>query len=827
MLKADVFVVAAGQWSMSSRVVRPGRLHATPQGSEPGLSLPNDLIENLSLRFADVLCRRSWVVVVLLVAVTGTSAWLMRALRFDFTPQAIYRGDDELVNYSEQFKQTFGYDEALILVVLQATGTDDVLSTAALNWQADAAQAFQTVPGIIRVDSLATLEIPRRAMLSAQLEPVIDERPVTDESAERARELLFDTELIYNGLLSGDHQITAVVLYLGPDRRDLEAMKAAVSATREQLARIPAPTGYRTYVSGLPALRVELVEGWVRDLLIQVPVAGCIHLVMLGLVFRRVSGSVLPIIAVMVGLVWTLAAFAVIGEPLNFVSNALPALLVIIGVSGCTQVVTCYASESLQTADSRLAARNAIARMAPACLLAATTTIVGFMSLMTARSLLLNQFGWQSGIGIGLQYLSTIVLLGALFQYFRPPAPVVVDSTQPGIVTQITALIGGAAARRPWLPLVGAMGLATVSLWFGSRVSINTYSILEVLPEQHSSVRTMRLVEQNLTGIIPLEVSLQAAQPGAFSEPETFHKVVAVEDFAAQLPGVMTVQSYADLYRDVLRRWPGRRPTETDDQLVPPDEAGRNRLERTAKFADRYREALQFDSYMTPDESRARIQLRLSEIGSRATMEVIRALEGQLHETFPPGGLIEARITGEANVNARALTVLINDLYYSLLTASVVIFGMIAVEFRSLKIGLIAALPNLTPLTVTLGYMGLRGYDMNVTNVIVFTICLGLADDNTIYFLYRFRQELARGVTTSEAIQRAFLGTGRAIVLTSGLLLAGLSVLLLSDFVPTRRFAELSTVTLLANLFGVLLLLPACLTLLWKSPESPPNGASK
>lgn len=787
----------------------------------------SDPIPTTSLRFADLLCRRSGVIIVLLVAATGCCLLLVRSLRFDFTPQAIYRGNDELVAYSEQFKQTFGYDEAVILVVLQSVGERDVLSAAALTWQAEIAADFSSVPEVIRIDSLSTLEIPRHTLLSSRLEPVVDKVPVTDESAERARELLHDTELVHNGLLSHDDKVAAIVLYLAPDRRDLDSMTVAVEATRELLGRRPAPAGYRAFVSGLPALRVELVGGWVRDMLIQIPVAACVHLVMLSLVFRRVSGSALPILAVALGLTWTLAAFALLGEPLNFVSNALPALLFIIGISGCTQVVTCYASESLVTSDGRLAARNAIARMAPACLLAALTTVVGFLSLVTARSLLLNQFGWQAAIGITVQYLSTIVTLGALFQYFRPPAPAVVDSTHPGVITRIVAVIGSAAARRPWFSIVGAVLLAAVSIWLGSRVSINTYSILEVLPEQHPSVQTMRLVERNLAGIMPLEISLRTSQPGCFTDPETFHKILAVEEFARQLPGVITVQSYADLYRDVLARWPGRRRSETDLQLVPPGDAGRTRLVRTAKFVDRYGTALHYDSYLTADESRARIQLRLSEIGSKQTLVTIEALESKLRETFPPAGPIEARVTGEANVNARALTVLISDLYYSLLTASVVIFGLIAVEFRSLKIGLIAALPNLTPLTVTLGYMGLRGYDMNVTNVIVFTICLGLADDNTIYFLYRFRQEQAAGAAKPEAIRRAFLGTGRAIVLTTGLLLAGLSVLFLSNFVPTRRFAELSMITLLANLFGVLLLLPACLVLLLKSPpEAQANAVS-
>lgn len=782
--------------------------------------------ETASIRFSNLLCRRPWVVVVLLVVVTGISLMLMRSLRFDFTPQAIYSGNDELVTYSEQFKQVFGYEDALILVILQSTGPDDVLSAQSLNWQSAIADDIGKVPGVIQVVSLATLQIPRRSMLSTRLEYVVDELPVTDESAARARDLLDDTAFLRKGLLSADDRVTAIVLYLASDHRDLESMKVAVNATRERLARRPAPAGYKTLISGLPVLRVELVEGWVKDLMVQIPLAACVDLLTLWLVFRRISGSVLPILAVILGLTWTLAAFAVFGVPLNFVSNALPALLVVIGVSGSTQVVACYASEAMNTPDRRLAARNAIARMVPACTLASLTTVAGFLSLMTTRSLMLSQFGWQAAIGVTLLYLSIIVVLGALFQYFSPPPPVVVDPSHPGIITRIVAFIGSAAARRPWFAVIGAVALTTVSLSFGSRVSINTYAFLEILPEHHPSIKTMRLVETNLTGIMPLEVSLQARQPGCFTDPETFHKIRDVQEFARQLPGVITVQSYTDIFHEILTHWPGHRRTGTELQLVPVGELGQTRLERTIEFADQYSTALHFDSLMTPDHMRARIQMRLGEIGSRESLVTIEALERKLQETFPPGGPIEARVTGEGNVNARALSVLVRDLYYSLLTASLVIFGLIAIEFRSLKIGLIAALPNLTPLTVTLGYMGLRGFDMNVTNVVVFTICLGLADDNTIYFLYRFRQELAAGASTSEAIQRAFLGTGRAIVITSGLLLTGLSVLFLSDFVPTRRFAELSIVTLLANLFGVLLLLPACLMLLVKpARQSQPSNA--
>lgn len=108
---------------------------------------------------------------------------------------------------------------------------------------------------------------------------------------------------------------------------------------------------------------------------------------------------------------------------------------------------------------------------------------------------------------------------------------------------------------------------------------------------------------------------------------------------------------------------------------------------------------------------------------------------------------------------------------------------------------------------------------MNTGNVIVFAISLGIAVDDTVHFIARFREEIVRDQNVRAAIHRTCLGAGRAIVITSFLLVAGLSVLYTSDFVPTRRFAELTSVAMIAALLGDLLLLPACLAVFWKVRE--------
>lgn len=167
-----------------------------------------------------------------------------------------------------------------------------------------------------------------------------------------------------------------------------------------------------------------------------------------------------------------------------------------------------------------------------------------------------------------------------------------------------------------------------------------------------------------------------------------------------------------------------------------------------------------------------------------------------------------------------AIDRLIRDLFFSLLAAAAVIFVVIGVLFRSPRIGLISTLPNITPLAIVLGYMGWRGYEMNATNSLVFSISLGIAVDDTIHFLARFKEETKLSNNRSLAIQRTLEGAGKAIVLTTFLIVSGLSVMMFSSFVPTRRMAELVSISLVAALVGDLLLLPACLALFWKQRSS-------
>jgi predicted RND superfamily exporter protein len=351
--------------------------------------------------------------------------------------------------------------------------------------------------------------------------------------------------------------------------------------------------------------------------------------------------------------------------------------------------------------------------------------------------------------------------------------------------------------------------------------------LIETYDEDNPVVQTMHLVENKLGGFMPLELSLTAENEGDFQDPDTFFRVAKATAYLRSLPEVTLVRSYVDLYREMDRALPGRPrfhdnaptedPTEGSETVVRIQDAD-TRLEgnKNAK-SNRYRD------YLAEDGLHARISVHVRDVGIRRAREVYDEIKKKLAKIFPPEAGIQVRLTGDSYYSSMAMRDLIGDLFYSLVGAAAVIFVVIAILFRSLRMAIASVLPNTTPLIVTLGYMGLMaglgfsGYTMSTGNVIVFAISLGIAVDDTIHFLARFRDEVQEGGSVDDIVRRTCLGTGRAIMLTSLLIVTGLSVVHLSQFVPTRRFAELTTVTMCAALLGDLLLLPACLKVFCKS----------
>lgn len=764
-------------------------------------------------RFAELLARRrSWVGLALAVVTAAAALWAVR-LDFDFSPRIMFAGHGDMYEFSEELKRRFGYEDALVLVALEATGPADALAPAALDWQHRLSERFGRVPHVERVLSLANLELPRARFLGRSrvvLVPLVERWPADAETAARVREILAQSPLVNQTLVSVDRRATVLACWIDPRERSIARLRRVMSDLRNAIEAEPLPPDYRLHVQGLPAVRTEVVEHLMRDQRRLVPLVAVLFFGLLAWLYRSPVTALGPLAAAGVGLVWTLAWLVAAGQTLNIVSNVLPVLLFIIGVSNCVHVVGRYGEEAQAAPDGdrRRAARETIRHMTLPCLLTFLTTAIGFGSLYWADSPGLQAFGWQAALGMGLLYVSTILVLGVILPALTPPGPL--DRVCPPFGWLTAAL--ARATLRPRAFVVASFAVTAVvmalAVYEGRQVPLNS-RLFETYEDGHPTLVSLAFVEEQLGGFIPLEVSLSTAEPRRWTDPEVFVNLAEFQRFASQQPEVLLARSYLDVLEAIHAR--ARPGTPTLASAGEPAELAASRARRAARLAEPMADAVGYRAFLTADGRHARLLLRVRDAGTRRTLELCQRLESELNRRFPPEAGIAWRLSGDAYLNARAMDGFVRDMLSSLVGAAVIIFGVIGLLFRSARLGLIAVIPNVSPLVLTFGYLGWRGYDLNVANVIVFAISLGVAVDDTIHFLSRFVEERAAGHEVGPAIRLVLTSAGETMILTTVLIVTGLSVFFVSDFLPTRRFAELTAVTMAAALAGDLGLLPACL----------------
>jgi predicted RND superfamily exporter protein len=216
-------------------------------------------------------------------------------------------------------------------------------------------------------------------------------------------------------------------------------------------------------------------------------------------------------------------------------------------------------------------------------------------------------------------------------------------------------------------------------------------------------------------------------------------------------------------------------------------------------------------AYYTPESRWAKVEFRVQDLGIATYGPVFERIEAELRRIMQQHPRFTLTLSGSAVWRWENLYQIVVDLAASLGSAALIIFGTLALAYRSLRLGLIAVIPNVFPLALTGTCLALFGGALELVSVCAFTVCLGIAVDDTIHFLTRYQKEQARIADDKLAIRRAFSAVGAGLVMTTVVLLAGFSTVIFSGLRDHRIFASMGSLTIGAALFGDLLFLPALL----------------
>lgn len=773
-------------------------------------------------RLATLVLNHRLATIIVFALITLASLALAPRINFNFTPQQLFEGRGDDASYRETFAERFGREDNLIIVLIEAP---DVLAPPVISFIRDLTYELRRVEDIVDAQSLATVAIPRPDSLSSEpflgdLSNLLASAPSPFQgppvSADQARELsdfALNEPLIAGRLISLDASSAIVAARIDTRFQDVNDLRTLNERVAEQLALYELPPDTTATLAGVPPLRVEIVDSLRHEQLIFVPLTALIYLLVLIFLFRSPGGVILPLGTVLIALLTTLAMLVLTDYPINIINNVLPTLIFVIGISDSIHMLTRQAEEVEAGRPHSEAIRQMIRHTGVACLLTTGTTAIGFLSLFSAETTILRNFGWQAACGVMLAYLATILFLPAGLSFMRPARRIHTSPNAPDAPRHVPTLerllmrAGDALLARPWTVLTVSLLASGALIAQAAHVVIDT-KILEVFSEDHPTYISTQTLEEDLSGILPIEISLESPERDRFKDPDVLTRIAILQQSAALHSIVLSTESPLD-YLGAARAAITGDPDQRDLLPETPEQVEQLLL----LIADAPDSRSGIHAFVTSDFRNARILLRVRDAGAKANLKLARELHANLEDLFPPETNIAYRLTGDAYVASAALDSFIRDLIVSIFLALGLILVLLTLVFRSIKIGIISLLPNALPLLMTLGYMGWADININTTTIIIFAISLGIAVDDSIHFFARFIEELPQTDSLKEAILNTYFGAGRAILLTSVLLLIGLSVLTLSDFVPTQQFGLLTAMTIAGALVADLVILPVLLYL--------------
>jgi len=815
-----------------------------------------------------VVLARPRIVLLLLAAAIAVLGYQMRHFRLDASADMLLLEDDADLHYARKLDNRYGGRELLILTCTPQEGVFAPESLAALGRLRDDLSALE------RVDEVQTvLDVPLLNGRAASVDDLTTELPTLESgkvSRQIAAESLRDSNLYRDLLLSPDARTTSLLIHLLPDkahealvdRRDelrrmrregaidqagrvelqnvsdrlrkyrdviAERRRADISAIREIMDRHRSKA--ELFLGGVGMIADDMIRFVQRDIsMFALGIAGALALV-LGLIFRRVRWVLLPLLSCGASAIATIGLLGWLRWDVTVISCNFVSLQLIIAMAVAIHLIVRYRELHADDPDAthRQLVDRAVRLKWPPCAYAVLTTLVGFASLLACNMPPVVMLGWTMVLGLTVALIVTFLLLPALLVMLPKGPPPRLTARH---LSFMDMLAGWTEKRGGLIIGLGAVALL-ISAVGAARLEVENRFIdyFDTSTEIHQG---MKVIDQQLGGTTPLDVIIEFGAPAppevepasaAADDDDDLSDLEGFEDFEidANDPQYWFTRAKVDCIRDA-HLWLDNLP-ETGKVLslattvkLAEDMIDAGRLESIdlailyEKTPEKFRDML-IAPYVSVEHNEARLSVRVRDSDkSLRRNELLKRIRDQL----PASAGVQPD-----QVRLAGLLVLYNNVLQDLFGSQILTLGitmgllsaMFMVLLRSWRLALIAMAPNAFPVIVVLGAMGHMGLPLDMMTITIAAIGVGIAVDDTIHYLNRFQAEFAIDRSYIPAMHRSHRTVGRAMCYTTLAITIGLSVLSLSQFVPTIRFGLLTALAMIVALLADLTILPAILVM--------------
>ena len=792
------------------------------------------------------------IVIFFIIGLFGATSGGLQNFKLDASSDALVIEGDEAFKIYRETGEVFGNSDFLIITFTPNTDLFSAESFATIKSLEDSLEKLDTVESVLSIldapiffqpkvpladlmDNLKTLETEGLDIIAAKEEilnnPVYQELIISPSGSTTAMQITLSENPRYRELINQRYELNDLSIANPINNIELKRLNKEISLINDQESKQRAllisqirrllseySSSGTLFLGGASMIATDMMSFIKSDLAVFGAGVAIVFCLMLFLFFQNIWFVVLPLANAFITTAFTASILGLMDWKISVISSNFIALLLILTISLTVHVLVRFIEVSKNTTALDKAIYITLNQMVIPCLFAALTTGIAFLSLMMGDIKPVIEFGKMMSVGMFFAFIFTFTFLPAAMKLLIRSTTKDASSWIDKIPLQLANLTLNQGSRIAIFFL-----FAFFVMTYGvSRLAVENRFIDYFSPETEI-YQGMLLLDQELGGTATLEILIDqpsqlAIDDQALIDDDLFEDDLFADDSskasgywwnATSLAKVEEIHNYLDSIPEMGKVLSVASGIKLARMIN--DDKDLNDLELAllrSVLPEDIKETLLY-SYINEDDSRVRISARVLESAkSLNRRELLEKINFDLENKFnlEPE---QFKVTG--------LAVLYNNMLQSLFSSQIkslgLVFGaiglMLLILFRSIKITLIALAPNIITAGSVLGMLGILGIPLDMMTITVAAISVGMAVDNTIHYLFRYKTEVQENNATSDnRIINSHASVGRAVFYTATTIAAGFSVFALSNFTPTVLFGVFTAFALLVSFFTSLTLLP-------------------
>ncbi|EHY9868687.1 RND family transporter [Vibrio vulnificus] len=739
-----------------------------------------------------------WTLIISLMAIVAT-AMGAKNLYFRGDYNIFFDGSNAQLQAFDEIQTTFAKTDNIALVLAPKSG--DVFDQRTLTQiQKMTEQAWQ-VPYSSRVDSLANYQHTEAVDDDLLVEDLLYQSyPLTAERIVKVRAVAMSEPLLVNALVSEKGDVAVINITMQMPGVDETAEVNEVVAYVEQMlshyrAEYPDVTIYK---AGIIAMNHSFAMAAQNDSATLVPTMLLVILVFLTLMLRSFLSVLATLVVIIGAIVATLGIVGWAGMFLHVASVNVPTLIMTLAVADCVHVIASMRHFMRQGMPKSQAIHRSVTLNFVPIIITSVTTAIGFLMMNMSDSPVLRDFGNLSALGVMIACVLSVSLLPALLNLLPVRFSAKQAAKSSDIMDKLADLV--VHRRNVLLPLSIVVIAGSAALIPYNKVNDESVKYFDTSSEFRQAADFM---EQRIGGMTTMSIAIKTHQSQGIASPEFLEVLGEFTRWLREQPETDHVASLSDIYKRLNKNMHG------DDSAYYALPAER---ELAAQYLLLYEMSLPFgldlNNQVNVDKSSVKLQLTVKNLGS---VELV-ALEERIYQWFASHApryqvvasspsLMFAHI-GETNMASMLSTLPIT----LILISALMIFAL-----RSWRLGVISLVPNIAPAVIGFGLWALISGEINLGLSVVVTLTLGIVVDDAVHFLAKYQHARKEGQNAEQAVRYAFHTVGRALWITTVVLVAGFSVLAMSQFRLNSDMGQLSAIVIFVALVIDFVLLPSLL----------------